>query len=510
MTYRKGAAADVLTSFDFGASVAEQDELLEAARVETSVFTDLFLDRVDLVPGTKGSGKSALYRIFVDFLAPALLASRKVVVAHGVQSHGDSVFMAFNDEFEKLSEDEFVDFWCIYLISLAHEQFVKAGTYREQLVGCDIEIERFRRACEKARIPEIAAPKSLKDILEWALNALRGWHPRAAVTVPDGTKLELELFKDPELQRPPTSTSGREPLPRFVGEVEEALEAILTKSDLSLWLMIDRLDEIFPRRSQVETRALRGLLRTLRIFESSRVRVKVFLRDDVLEQVTTGGQGFTALTHITARQADTLKWSIDGILTLVTKRLFASRVLCDFVDVDPDRLSASSDARLEAFYRVFPRTVYSPPNQSETLQWIYTHTMDGRRVVTPRDVIDLLTKAKQRQQDEYQSDPDGDTDSIIGSAAIRYGLGELSARKRDTYLRAELPHLWPDIDKFRGQKTEWTEASLAALLGKRWKVIVADLVSIGFLSPGTTAGQRTYKVPFVYRDGLELTQGRMP
>ncbi len=483
---------------------------MEAARVETSVFTDLLLDRVDLVPGTKGSGKSALYRIFVDFLAPALLANRKVVVAHGVQSHGDSVFMAFHEQFEELSEDEFVDFWCIYLVSLAHEQFVKSPTYGNLLSGCESEIAAFKRACERARIPEIAAAKSLKDILDWALNALRGFRPHVAVTIPDRTKLDLDLFGEPVA--PPSRTTAQiaDPLPRYVGEVKEALEALLSRSDLALWLMIDRLDEIFPRRSVVETKALRGLLRTLRIFVSARIRVKVFLRDDILEQVTTGGQGFTALTHITARQADTLKWSPDSILTLVTKRLFASETLCSFTGVDPERLAASPEFRLEAFYRVFPRTVYSPPNQSETLRWIYTHTMDGRRVVTPRDVIDLLTKAKQQQQDEYQSDQEGETDSIIGSAAIRYGLSELSARKRDTYLRAELPHLWPDIERFRGQKTEWTESALGSLLGKRSKVVVSDLVSIGFLAPATTGGRRTYKVPFVYRDGLELTQGRMP
>jgi hypothetical protein len=509
MSYRKSEVARLLRDLDLGASVAEQDDLLEAARVETSVFTDLLLDRVDLVPGTKGSGKSALYRIFVDFLAPALLNSRKVVVAHGVQSHGDSVFMAFHDEFDELSEAEFVDFWCIYLVSLAHEQFVKSPTYRDFLAGSETEVDAFKRACEKARIPEVAASKSLRDILEWALHALRGLRPRAAVTVPDGTKLELDLFGQPTQSPPSTVQAPGELLPRYVGEVKEALEAILGSANLSLWLMIDRLDEIFPRRSQVETRALRGLLRTLRIFDSPLIRIKVFLRDDILDQVTTG-QGFTALTHITARQADTLKWSRDAILTLVTKRLFASEALCEFTGVDPAGLAASPEARLDAFYRVFPRTVYSPPNQSETLQWIYTHTMDGRRVVTPRDVIDLLTKAKQRQQDEYQADQVGETDFILGSSAIRYGLSELSARKRDTYLRAELPHLWPAIEKFRGQKTEWTEDALAVLLGRSWKALVADLVSIGLLAPATTGGIRTYKVPFVYREGLELTQGRMP
>jgi len=78
-----------------GSSVAETDDLLETARVETSAFEDLIADRVDLIPGTKGSGKTALYRIFADFLADQLLRHRKVVIAHGVSQSGDTVFLAY-------------------------------------------------------------------------------------------------------------------------------------------------------------------------------------------------------------------------------------------------------------------------------------------------------------------------------------------------------------------------------------------------------------------------------
>ena len=95
------------------------------------------------------------------------------------------------------------------------------------------------------------------------------------------------------------------------------MEDVLKASQLSLWLMVDRLDEIFPRRSDVEKMALRGLLRTLRFFTSANIRVKVFLRDDMLEQVVRTDQGFTALTHVTVRQADTLRWTQDQILAMV-------------------------------------------------------------------------------------------------------------------------------------------------------------------------------------------------
>jgi hypothetical protein len=88
-------AADLLADLDLGSAVAESDNLLETARVETSVFDDLLADRVDLILGTKGSGKTALYRIFVDFLTEMMLVSKKIIIAHGVQDRQDSVFLAY-------------------------------------------------------------------------------------------------------------------------------------------------------------------------------------------------------------------------------------------------------------------------------------------------------------------------------------------------------------------------------------------------------------------------------
>src|ERR1039457_738195 len=121
MTHQNKALSILLQRLDLGYSIAEVDTLLETARIETSAFADLLGDRVDLIPGTKGSGKSALFRIFVDFLPDVLLSQRKVVVAHGIQAPGDPVFHAFSEQFSKLTEEEFISFWCIYLVSLANE-----------------------------------------------------------------------------------------------------------------------------------------------------------------------------------------------------------------------------------------------------------------------------------------------------------------------------------------------------------------------------------------------------
>jgi hypothetical protein len=110
------------------------------------------------------------------------------VIAHGVQRHEDNVFHAFKDQFENLSEDDFVSFWCIYLTSLAQEQFIKGDLYQPHLRDAATEIGRFRQARANARIPEIGARKSLKEILAWALQVLRAWAPRLRYKLPRWTE----------------------------------------------------------------------------------------------------------------------------------------------------------------------------------------------------------------------------------------------------------------------------------------------------------------------------------
>ena len=271
MAHENKVLSRLLQGLDLGYSIAEEDTLLEAARIETSAFTDLLNDRVDLVPGTKGSGKSALFRIFVDFLPNILLRDRKVVVAHGIQAPGDPVFHAFTDQFSKLSEEEFVSFWCIYLVSLAHEHFIKGARYRELLKGASREIDKFRAACANAKIPEIEAKRSLKDVLEWSLHALMRWRPKVWYRPPgEGGELELDLFgREIEDHSEKTEETPEDSLPKYVNDIKESLEGVLEATHLSLWLMVDRLDEIFPRRSDVERTALRGLLRAMRYFASA-------------------------------------------------------------------------------------------------------------------------------------------------------------------------------------------------------------------------------------------------
>lgn len=349
----------------------------------------------------------------------------------------------------------------------------------------------------------------MKDILAWALTVLKNWKPKLKYKLPDQAgEVCLDLFGNVVPPAQVELKDSIDPVPRYISDVKDRLEDILNKTNLSLWLMIDRLDEVFPRRTELETQALRGLLRSLRLFSTDLIRIKIFLRDDMLGEMVSGPAGFTALTHLTARQADTLGWSEEQILTMLVKRIFENEAIATRLDVDKKRLDASQAYRSECFYKVFPKTVHTGEKQSATLHWIYTRTADGRGVVTPRDVLDLVTKAKQHQQDEFNANLNGASPWLIGGKAIQHGLEELSKRKRDTYLKAEFPHLWVHIEKFEGGKTEHDSKSLQNLFGAGWEKIVGDLVSIGVLGKKGKGKDGTYWFPYLYRKGLSLTQGR--
>lgn len=339
---------------------------------------------------------------------------------------------------------------------------------------------------------------------------MKTWRPKLTFRPPhDAGEFELDLFGAATQTAPQlTGTAPEDSLPQYVNDIKQRLEAVLEKTGLSLWLMVDRLDEIFPRRSDVERAALRGILRSTRFFSSKEIRVKIFLRDDMLEQVVRDTDGFTALSHVTARQADTLRWTDDQILAMVVKRFFANGALSSYFHINPSTLDANAVYRKEAFGKLFPPTVFRGKKQSPTIRWICNRCADGRGVVTPRDVLDLLLRARQRQHDLYSADPDGSSEFLIGPAAIQYGFEELSKRKRETYLEAEFPHFWKDIKKFQGGKTVHNEASLESLLGSDWKEIAENLLAIGFFASGKQSGEDVFTIPFLYRHGMNLTQGQ--
>jgi hypothetical protein len=74
-------------------------------------------------------------------------------------------------------------------------------------------------------------------------------------------------------------------------------------------------------------------------------------------------------------------------------------------------------------------------------------------------------------------------------------------------LFAEAAELAPMIEKFRDGKAEHSETSLAELLGIQQQTVraaIKPLLEIGLLEEVGSS----FKIPMLYRDGLQITQGK--
>ena len=493
----------LLNSIDLGAPVAEQDNRLYEARIETGAFTDLFTDRVDIIPGTKGSGKTALYRLVSEFRKPLLLQTGTVILT-GVEAAGDPVFQAFKQKFESLSEMEFENFWRVYFVALILEHFIKNEEHKALLKNAQPQVKHFIERCRIAYIPEINNSVSLRDLAEAVLKRikLKLFNYEQATDGASVTLLSVEP-SDSET-KPTTGEQGHAPI--FLNEIHASLLKVLTVAGVKIWIMLDRLDEVFPRRTKLERTALRALLRTTRNFPSYSIRIKLFLRDDIFESVLLGKDGFTALSHIEARKAPTLSWGKKELQLLIVKRFAANARIRAAYGINARQI-ADNDMQCadEVFNKMFSAQVATGKNQTNTLQWICNHCQDGRGVITPRDVIDLLEFAIKAQVMNLRRGASL-TPAIIGPQAFKDALVELSKKKCRTYLEAEFPEFWPSIKKFENSKAEHCDKTLQRLLGDKWADVVEDLTAIGFIQKRPL--KNAYVIPFIFRAGLNIRQGK--
>jgi hypothetical protein len=134
---------------------------------------------------------------------------------------------------------------------------------------------------------------------------------------------------------------------------------------------------------------------------------------------------------------------------------------------------------------------------------------DGNGVKPPRNLIDLVSFAREaqlRREDRSPRELDAKRE-IIEADALRMALTQLSETRVTDTLLAEAKGEVPLIEKFRKSKAEHNQSSLAKLLGVKKENVpdkIRPLIHLGFLGEVGS----NYKVPILYRYGLEITQGK--
>jgi hypothetical protein len=491
MTENTVSVKDVLRMLNLGSSVAEFDESLEKYFVENEAFHALVNDQADIIAGDKGTGKTAVYRILQKRFG-SIPRLRGVEVLAGFNPAGNPIFQKLVQQ-DVLSEGQYASVWKAYILALV-------GNWILEIVG-EEQSENFKCL---AKLLEDTGLRSRDDkpstIFSKIVNSIQ------RVFSPKMAEVELTFSETGIPIITPRIEFGKGNEDSTCKEVphEDALRLLNTcveEIDYSVWLALDRLDEAFQGFPAVEIPALRALFRTyLDLLEFDRIRLKLFVRRDLFRKIV--GTSFVNLTHINARKKE-IVWEEADLLNLLARRIRDNK---DFlVSVNGEKLDDE-----EIFYRLFPRKVDQAERKPTTWNWMMSRIRDGNSVKPPRNLIDLVNLAREDQirAESRSPTPLSNEAPLIKADAIRNAHIRLSTQRvEDTLLAESAADTARLIERFRKSKSEHNIDTLADTLdlkGADLQQVIRHLVEAGFLEGFPSS----WKVPMLYRDGLDIRQGK--
>lgn len=288
----------------------------------------------------------------------------------------------------------------------------------------------------------------------------------------------------------------------------ELLQKSLLENKIKLWIIIDRLDVAFLESEELETNALRALFKSyLDLAQFNEIKIKVFLRDDIWQRITS--EGFREASHITKFQ--NLQWTKESLLNLIIRRILDNAELVSTFNLEKQEILPDIGKQEQLFYRLFPAQIDLGTRKSATLDWILSRTMDGKGINSPRELIQLFTHAKtieSKRQENGINELEGD--QLISRQAFKEAVFEVSKQRLQQTIYAEFPALKQYIELLRSDKAEQSVETLMNKwsLEKREAMDVAKkLLSIGFFEQRGEILNPKYKIPFMYRPYLDITQG---
>ena len=475
---------DLLTKLDFGSVDAESEEELAKRFVRTQGFGSIADEKKLIILGPKGSGKSAIFRLFTDFTPETreLLGDDFPKNTHIVKATGGDDVRSIDDRSlqQLMRQDDFSyeRFWRIY-IGLKTASKLGAEGY-----GSDGELGEVLKAFDEQSDWRIIP--ALKTIWEKVVG-----DPPSDGEISYG-KFSVEFSSGDKID---------------IGQLLEEEQKILEQNNESVWLMLDRIDELRSKDLTERKALLEALFRTQINFMGrfNNINLKVFLRTDIWNELH-----FTNKSHIVDKRIE-LNWNDAQLLRLINKRMLQSDLIKKGVeeslsiDVDESELEKyDKKAQEDIFYSVFEDQVYSGPREADLFDWMTKRIRDGHGGKYPRELISFCNEATRLQlQKESNSN-----DRLIEGLTVRDAYEEVSEQRVNTYL-TEFRELSEHFDRFDGRKkAEFSHGELLNMfddLKPEPEDAIKRMVDIGFFEEKREGDEgRVYRIPRLYRHGIGL------
>jgi hypothetical protein len=490
---------DLLQQISFGARVAEEETSeLASYFVETDQWGRLFRGEVDIIKGDKGAGKSAIYSLLAAKATE--LFDKSILLIPAEKPRGTPAFKELVTD-PPASEAEFAGLWKLYIITLIAQATNDYGINNEH--SRDL---RTRLADQGLIEKEF----DLSRLLKSSMNYVRSWfRPKlieATVSVDAATGRHVFTGKitpgEPDAEE---RSIGVISIDQLASIAEKALAA----AGYQVWVLLDRLDVAFAETHELEKNALRAPFRVYRDFTGfDHIKLKVFIRSDIWKRIVD--EGFREASHITKDVV--LDWSPAALLNLIIRRVLKNEVPVKEWNIDREAVLRNSSAQSDLFYRLFPKQVDQGPQKPATLAWILSRCADGTGKTAPREVIHLLNTIREEEVKRIErGEALPPENRLFDKAVLKAALPAVSNARLLQTVYAEYPYVEPLLSKLKGEKTEHTISSLAGIWKQSSEVAQTEadkLVEIGFFQKRGSRDSPTLWVPFLYRDALEMVQGR--
>lgn len=489
----------MLSNARLGSRIAEDEvENLHAYFVETEQWRKVLSGEVDIIFGSKGAGKSALYSLLVGKKEELRLGRRTMFIA-AENPRGTPAFSGLTTT-PPLPEDAFRGLWKLYFLTLAANYLRFQVTATKTVNKNANDVIKVLTDCDL--LPENV---NLRARLKMAYEYLYQYIPHIEGTIKD-SNTGLELKGKITLGEPNKEQRGLgfRSLDSLLLQINESLQ----EQKITCWMVLDRLDVAFIDSPELESNALRALFRTyLDMIALSNIKVKIFLRDDIWKRIVEGG--FREASHIT--KTLNLTWDKQSLMNLIVKRIASNVDICDYYGFEHANLMSDATLQRNFFYKLFPKQVDVGERQPETFDWMMSRTADGSKRTAPRELIHLLLATRDEQLTRYQVGNAGPYDDrLFDNVAIRAAMPAVSLARYNQTLCAEYPAFKVNLDALEGEKTQQTIRSLSRLWGcshSKAEDISEKLFEVGFFERRGTKDSPTYWVPFLYRDALLMVQG---
>lgn len=465
----------ILNELQFQAATAQELAAEDIATIfqRTEDFPRFLSNKTWLIRGAKGTGKSLLFRLFVEQSNTAKelaqsdvnLANVHFIPGHGQPKVSSTILESLDLESyeQQVGENDWQFFWLNYaLLQLCHHQ------------------------------PELRLLPSLDEKLVALSNQ------------EDPTHAEIISWLIERSQSPTKRPEAADEL--------RLIDRWLQENNRVIWLLYDELDAGFGSSQKDYERRRRSLEALLAWWLESGTNLKqivpkVFLREDIWNQLN-----FTNTGHYSGRSLQ-LRWEEADLWRLVLRQsLKSSESLKESLGVKLgvtiERLDIIGLEQLrQSLYPLWGERMGSG-NKAYTYNWVRTRIADGQKNCFPRSLILLLEEAVKIEK--------GFSTEHLSEIALRpkalINAFPNVSQQRVAEVRNEYPELEEFLERLQGERSPIDENRLAEI----WNVQdgelalrIKDMVEAGILTERSRPKDpppRVYAVTELYLYGLGMVR----